>query len=81
MIIQPPETYNGELGDQNSSQWKNQQKVWIVNGTIEKADANFLGGLFFDKVGDSNVFVGTYPLRDDDIHKMKEAGITGIMNI
>jgi cytochrome c biogenesis protein ResB len=62
-------------------EWKNQQKVWIVNGTIEKADANFLGGLFFDKVGDTNVFIGTYPLREDDVHKMKEAGITGIMNL
>ena len=48
---------------------------------IEKADANFLGGPFFDKVGDTNVFIGTYPLREDDIQKMKEAGITGIMNL
>jgi hypothetical protein len=48
---------------------------------IEKADANFLGGLYFDKIGDTNVFIGTYPLREDDIQKMKEAGITGIMNL
>jgi hypothetical protein len=34
---------------------------------IDKADANFLGGLYFDKVADSKVFIGTYPLRDDDI--------------
>jgi len=67
MIIQAPDSYKGELGVQSSIQFKNQQKVWIVNGVIDKADGNFLGGLFFDKIGDTNVWMGTYPLFETDI--------------
>lgn len=62
-------------------QWKNSQKVWIVNGMIDKADANFLGGLNFDKIGDTHISIGTYPLREDDILKMKDKGITGVLNL
>jgi hypothetical protein len=53
----------------------------IVNGIIDKADANFLGGLYFDKIGDTKIFVGTYPLRESDIQKMKDAGISGVLNL
>jgi hypothetical protein len=61
MEIQDPETYRGELGSQKSSQWKNWDKVWIVNGHIEKVDSNFMGELFFTKVGDTNICIGSYP--------------------
>jgi hypothetical protein len=40
-----------------------------------------LGSLYFDKIGDTKISLGTYPLRDDDINKMKKAGISGIMNL
>jgi hypothetical protein len=33
-------------------------KVYIVNGHIEKADANFVGNMTFDKIGDTNIFLG-----------------------
>lgn len=81
MVIQQPETYNGELGKQDSIQWKNSQYVWIVNGVIDKADGNFLGGLYFDKIGDTKIFMGTYPLVQDDIFKMRDKGITGVLNL
>ena len=81
MVIQKPDTYNGELGKQGSNQWKNSQCVWIVNGVIDKADGNFLGGLFFDKIGDTKLIIGTYPLCEDDIQKMRDKGITGVLNL
>lgn len=62
-------------------QFKNQQKVWIVNGVIDKSDANFLGSLYFDKIGDTKIYLGTYPLRDDDVKKMCKAGITSVLNL
>jgi len=34
---------------------------------IDKADANFLGALYFDKIGDTRVHLGTYPLQENDI--------------
>lgn len=55
--------------------------MFIVNGIIDKADGNFLGGLFFDKIGDTGIFLGTYPLWEDDVKKMKAAGITGVLNL
>lgn len=48
---------------------------------IDKADGNFLGGLYFDKIGDTKIFMGTYPLREDDIFKMRDKGITGVLNL
>jgi hypothetical protein len=35
--------------------------VFIVNGHIEKGDANFVGGLSFDKIGATGIFIGPYP--------------------
>jgi hypothetical protein len=48
---------------------------------IDKTDGNFLGSLFFNKVGDTKIFLGTYPLRADDIKRMRKAGITGVLNL
>jgi len=28
---------------------------------INKADANFVGGLSFDKIDDTHIFIGPYP--------------------
>ena len=81
MIIQSPESYTGQLGQQESIQWKNCRKVWIVNGIIDKVDANFLGGLYFSKIGDTQVLIGTYPLKESDVHKMKAAGVNGVLNL
>ena len=37
---------------------RNLNEVWIVNGHIEKADANFVGSMNFDKIGDTKIFLG-----------------------
>jgi len=41
MEIQDAKLYRGELSRQGSNMWQNTEKVWIVNGHIEKCDANF----------------------------------------
>ena len=58
--IQNPElaAYDGALGKAGSSMWCNVNKVFIVNGRIEKADANFVGHMTFDKIGDTSIFLG-----------------------
>lgn len=48
---------------------------------IDKADGNFLGGLNFDRINDTKISLGTYPLQEDDIRKMKDRGITGVLNL
>ena len=48
-------------GQAGSNVWRNVDKVFIVNGHIEMADANFVGGLSFDKIGNTGIFIGPYP--------------------
>jgi hypothetical protein len=47
--IKDPSLYSTEKGD------------FIVNGQLSKVDANFVGGLTFDKIGETNIFIGPYP--------------------
>ena len=56
-----PNEYKGELGQAGSNMWRNVDDCFIVNGHIEKADANFVGGLTFDKIGETGIFIGPYP--------------------
>ena len=59
--ILDPGNYNGQLGMAGSMMWRNVDDVFIVNGHVEKADANFVGGLSFDKIGTTGIFIGPYP--------------------
>ena len=61
LSIQDPNNYKGELGQAGSNIWRNVDKVFIVNGHIEMTDANFVGGLSFDQIGDTGIFIGPYP--------------------
>jgi len=60
MDVQNPEErpYKGELGILGSNMWMNCNRVHVVNGHVEKADANFVGGLTFDKIGDTGIYLG-----------------------
>ena len=55
--------------------------VFLVNGHIEKSDANFVGNLSFQRIGDEHIFIGPYPMTEDDIIKMAEGGVTGVFNV
>ena len=81
MEIQDPLLYRGDLAFKKSKLWRDCHKVFIVNGRIDKADGNFLGGFFFNKVKDTNIILGSYPLSQNDLIRMKKAGVTGVMNI
>jgi hypothetical protein len=59
--IQDPSGYRGELGNSGSNSTRNASKCFVVNGHVEKADANFVGGLTFDKIGDLGIHIGPYP--------------------
>ncbi|TNV80136.1 hypothetical protein FGO68_gene1 [Halteria grandinella] len=48
---------------------------------IDKADANFVGGLFFSKIGDTGIYIGPYPQTQDDAKALYSAGITGVLNV
>jgi hypothetical protein len=52
-----------------------------VNGLINKTDANFVGGLSFDKISDTNILIGPYPQIEDDVKTMAASGVTGVFNV
>ena len=66
--IQDPDkvAYHGELGQTGSAMQRNVNKVFVVNGKIDKADANFVGNMTFDKIGDTKIFLGQYPQTEED---------------
>ena len=52
-----------------------------MNGVVERNDGNFNGGFFFNKVKDASLIVGTYPLTQNDILRVKKSGATAVINI
>jgi hypothetical protein len=78
--IQDPVLYRGQMGKDGKTN-QDSHKVFIVNGHIEKSDGNFNGGFYFNKVKDANIVIGTYPLSQNDILRIKQAGATAIINL
>ena len=88
--ILPPENYAAykqemilrlNIGESLSGDWRNVNEVYLVNGHIEKSDANFVGDLNFHQIGEEHIFIGPYPMTEADIQKMYERGVTGIFNV
>ena len=79
--IQDPFFYRGQLAHKESSYVTKGQKAFIVNGKIDKADGNFEGGFFFNWIQDSQIILGTYPLSMNDVNRLKEAGVTAVLNV
>lgn len=79
--IQDPMHYRGQQALKKTTAQPETHKVFIVNGKIEKVDGNFQGGFFFNRIKDSGIILGTYPLTPNDVLKMKKAGVTAVFNI
>ena len=45
------------------------------------ADANFVGGLSFDKIGSTKIAIGPYPQLEEDTEIMHREGVTGVFNV
>lgn len=61
--------------------WRNTDRVFIVNGHIDKADGNYIGPFFFKKISNSGIFLGSYPNFEADIHKLNDAGVNAVLDI
>jgi protein-tyrosine phosphatase len=59
-------------------QWENTSKVWIVNGQINKLDANFRMNFNYSKIGDTGLYVGTNPLQETEIQRLSREGISAV---
>lgn len=76
-----PNEYNGSLGKVGSCLWLNTDQVWLVNGSVFKADGNFLNHFFFNRIGDTPISLGSYPFAHGDYQRIKSHGSTAILNI
>ena len=79
MIIADPSSYQGQLRRRN--QWLNTKKVWIVNGVINKLDANFKENFNFAELPGTRLLIGSQPNEECEIQKLKNAGVTTILNL
>ena len=72
--IQKPETYKAGVLTQDGQ--VNTNKVWIVNGRIDKVDGNFIQKNFkMTKVGETGIQFGQVPYIDQDYVRLKSNGV------
>lgn len=57
LVLQDPSDYDSD----QDQMWRNRDKGFLVNGLIYKLDANFVGSMTFDMIGDTGIFLGPYP--------------------
>ena len=68
--IMDPANYQGQLGLQkNSHQYGD--KVFVVNGIIDKCDGNFISEFYFVEITQSQLVVGSYPQSESDIRQLR----------
>lgn len=72
--IEKPENYRGMN--------KTDGTVWIMNGTVDQVDGNFLGDKFrFHKVNDYNLYFGSFLATQQDLKKIEQSGIKHVINL
>ena len=69
------------MGAQGSQLFKNTDRVFIVNGEVHKADANFIGPFFYVPIGKTGISIGSYPIYETDILKLQQGGINAVLDI
>ena len=53
----------------------------LKNSNLELLDVNFVAKLDFDRIGDENIFVGTYLQNEEDFEIISKKGINAIINV
>ena len=79
MVIADPSQYHGQLRKKN--QWLNSQKVWIVNGQINKLDANFKENFNYSELPGTGIIIGNTPGNEKDIQELASLGVKAVLNL
>lgn len=48
---------------------------------FNKTDGGFLRGFFVSEIPNTNLLVGSYPLYEIDVDKIKAAGVTTVLSL
>ena len=82
-IILNPEDYRGELGARKNkfNIFANTDKIWIINGTVGKADGNFFPNFNFDQIGLTGLYLGGVPNVEKNVLRICESEATAVLDI
>ena len=53
----------------------------LKNSKLEFIDVNFVAILDFNKIGDTNIYIGPYPQTEQDFESMYKSGINTVLNV
>ena len=79
--IQDPSRYKGQLGASNTPNWFTTDRVFVVNGYINKADGNFLVPFEVFPLPKIFIAIGGYVATDNDIMRIAEKQCTAVLDI
>ena len=54
--------------------------MYVVNGVIDKCEANFQGKFQFYELGQTRIVLGNYPNSEADVKALDDIGVTGILS-
>ena len=75
--LQDPSKYKGQLGIDLNIFWLNTDQVYIVNGVMYKADANFYNNFFAKDVLGYNIKLGSQPTTSSDFDQLMRFNTEG----
>lgn len=82
ILIRNPDHLKGNINLEHlTNKSSNTGSCYIVNGGIERDDANFLRDFAINEIGDSNIMIGPYPLLESDAFDIAEKGATAVLNL
>lgn len=55
--------------------------MFVVNGIIDKCDANFITDFYYVEIPHFQIVIGSYPQSESDIHQLKKVGVTAAFDI
>ena len=80
-FIQNPADYKGQLGASGSNVWANTERVFVVNGFVNKADGNFELDFRYQKIEDTGITIGSYPGSEQEAITLKNLGCNSLLDI
>ena len=53
----------------------------MVNGQIDKCDGGFLGDFWIEQIGNTNIYIGSFPFYEFDVQKISKLGCKAVLNL
>jgi hypothetical protein len=67
LVIENPKDYQGQFGLKDSDEQKFEDCNYFINSQLNITAGAFINEFFIAEIVKTNIFVGTYPLNEDDV--------------